>query len=129
MLCSSGCGFRTMKSGRFSAYGRWFSAYGRRLAAYGRWLAAYGRRFSSLPSSCLGAHLSAKLCFVGGPAAPRVAALRPSEQIASVSAGRGARSELTMKAFLPILAMFVLTSFASAKEGWLDDLEKAKAQA
>ena len=34
-----------------------------------------------------------------------------------------------MKALLPILATLLLTSFASAKEGWLDDLEKAKAQA
>lgn len=34
-----------------------------------------------------------------------------------------------MKALLPILATILLTSFASAKEGWLDDFEKAKAQA
>src|SRR5436853_7272285 len=34
-----------------------------------------------------------------------------------------------MKALLTILATLLLTSFASAKEGWLDDFEKAKAQA
>ena len=34
-----------------------------------------------------------------------------------------------MKALLPILTMVFLTSFASAKEGWLDDFEKAKTQA
>src|SRR6187455_1111322 len=35
-----------------------------------------------------------------------------------------------MKAFLSLLTLIALTSFASAaKEGWLDDFEKAKAQA
>ena len=34
-----------------------------------------------------------------------------------------------MKALLPLLATLLLTTFASAREGWLDDLEKAKAQA
>jgi protein disulfide-isomerase len=35
----------------------------------------------------------------------------------------------TMKALPSILAALLLTSFASAKEGWLDDFEKAKTQA
>jgi thioredoxin-related protein len=34
-----------------------------------------------------------------------------------------------MKALLSILALLSLTSFVSAREGWLDDFEKAKAQA
>lgn len=34
-----------------------------------------------------------------------------------------------MKALFSILTMIFLTSFASAKEGWLDDFEKAKVQA
>ena len=34
-----------------------------------------------------------------------------------------------MKALLPILAALLLTSLASAKDGWLNDFEKAKAQA
>jgi thioredoxin-related protein len=35
-----------------------------------------------------------------------------------------------MKTFLTLISLIVLTSMASAtKEGWLDDLEKAKAQA
>ena len=34
-----------------------------------------------------------------------------------------------MKTLLQILAIVVLTASASAKEGWLDDFEKAKAQA
>src|SRR5688500_9186585 len=34
-----------------------------------------------------------------------------------------------MKTLLALLATFLVTSLASAKEGWLDDFEKAKAQA
>ncbi len=34
-----------------------------------------------------------------------------------------------MKTFLLLLATVLLTSFASAKEGWLDDFDKAKVQA
>ncbi len=34
-----------------------------------------------------------------------------------------------MKTLLPFLTMLILTNFASAKDGWLDDFEKAKAQA
>jgi thioredoxin-related protein len=34
-----------------------------------------------------------------------------------------------MKAFLSIVATLLLTGFASAKDGWLDDFEKAKSQA
>lgn len=34
-----------------------------------------------------------------------------------------------MKSLLPFLALLILTNFASGKDGWLDDFEKAKAQA
>ena len=47
-----------------------------------------------------------------------------------LSGGESARITGTMKTFLSILMTVTLTSMAfAAKDGWLDDLEKAKAQA